>query len=75
MNKENRIEVPADEEISEEKSHTACHSGYLSVRSGGQLRHVGNTFWGLITGHVSLPVATSCLYVVEVTNNLAGSAL
>lgn len=28
--------------------------GYLSVRSGGQVRYVGGAFWGLISGLVSL---------------------
>lgn len=54
VNKESRTGTSPDEEYLERREFNARNPGYLSVRSGSRVRHVGNAFWGLVIGHVSL---------------------
>ena len=42
-----------------EDIHAIDSSGYLNVRSGGQVRYVGGAFWGLVKGHVSKALSWS----------------
>lgn len=42
--------IPGTSEVDEDWNR---RHGYLSVRSGGRIRHVAGGFWGLIKGHVS----------------------
>lgn len=46
-------ETPATEETA------MLTMGYLSVRRGGRVRHVGDAFWGLIKGHVSSAILSA----------------
>ena len=47
--------------------------GYLSGQKGGRTRHVGNAFWGLIKGHVSLQWIHSSF--LTIADHVAGIAL
>ena len=55
-NREDSIWTSTDDRNSEGRECNVHSPGYLSIRSGGQIRHVGNGFWGLITGHVSFRI-------------------
>lgn len=65
----------ADNEHAALRGFDVRPSGYLSIRSGDQVRHVSNGFWGLVTGHVSLQINAGCLFILTATNLLTGVAL
>lgn len=75
LNKGNRTQTSADTGNSEENDYSTGSPGYLSVRGGGQVRHVSNAFWGLVTGHVSFRINTDWLMISGTTNVPKGVTL
>lgn len=75
VNEEIGTGTPADNENAALREFDARPSGYLSIRSGGQVHHVGNGFWELVTGHVSLQINAGYLFILKATNSSIGVAL
>lgn len=49
--------------------------GYLSVKKGGRVRHVGDAFWGIIKGHVTLHLILGSLFFWTTADHATGIAL
>ena len=73
--REKRMRASEGLATSDAGEDTFRHVGYLSIKNGGRIRHVGDTFWGLIKGYVSrYPILGSLLFWI-VPDHATGIAL